>query len=66
MLLSLGIITAIALGFAVTPYNPNPCLSLTTITFQVFVSTEIFSFLPMLLFLSADPAGNVKFLALLH
>ena len=66
MLLSLGIITAIALVFAVTPDTPNPGLFKTTITFQVFAGTAIFSFLPILPFFPRGPAGDVKLLSLLH
>jgi hypothetical protein len=54
-LLSLGIITAIVLVFVLTPCIPNPCLSSTTITFQFFAGTTIFSFLPMLPFLPTGP-----------
>lgn len=55
-LASLGIITAIVLVFASIPCIPNPCLSRTTITFQFFAGTAIFSFLPMLPFLPTGPA----------
>ena len=52
-----------AIAFGVTPCNPYPCLSLTTITFQFLAGTAIFSFFPMLLFLPTGPAGDVKFFA---